>query len=137
MADRNVRAGDADRERVAEALRRHFAEGRLDPDEFDQRLSAAFRAKTMGELGDLVADLPQDVVGYALPVPVRDPAPVRRRAPASAQVAAWVTASAVCWTIWLIILVVGGGQAQGVWPLWVSGPWGAVLLARWINGWRT
>ncbi|MFE2743156.1 DUF1707 domain-containing protein [Streptomyces scopuliridis] len=54
----DTRASDAERERVAERLREAVAEGRLDMEEFDERLEAAFKARTHGELAPLVRDLP-------------------------------------------------------------------------------
>jgi hypothetical protein len=53
------RAADADREAVAEALRIAAGEGRIDLWELDERLGLAYAAKTYGDLGNLVADLPQ------------------------------------------------------------------------------
>jgi DUF1707 SHOCT-like domain len=53
-----LRASDADREQVAERLRQATAEGRLLAEELEQRLGALFRARTYGELDELVADLP-------------------------------------------------------------------------------
>jgi len=53
------RAGDADREAVAERLRVAAGEGRIDLAELDERLDRAYRAKTYGELDVLVADLPE------------------------------------------------------------------------------
>ena len=53
-----MRASDADREQVAERLRNATAEGRLLAHELEQRLGAAFSARTYGELDALVADLP-------------------------------------------------------------------------------
>ncbi|MFI1305465.1 DUF1707 SHOCT-like domain-containing protein [Streptomyces sioyaensis] len=53
-----LRASDADRERVAEILRDAVAEGRLAMEEFDERLEATYRARTYGELEPLTADLP-------------------------------------------------------------------------------
>src|SRR4051794_5444140 len=70
-----VRASDADRERVAAALRRHHLDGRLDTDELQERLGACYAAKTEAELAALVADLP----GAAPPRTVRAGGP--RRAP--------------------------------------------------------
>ncbi|MEU9113446.1 DUF1707 domain-containing protein [Streptomyces sp. NPDC048483] len=60
MTDRipELRAADADRERVAEILRDALAEGRLEMTEFEERLDAAYRARTYGELTPLTADLP-------------------------------------------------------------------------------
>ncbi|MCA6095815.1 DUF1707 domain-containing protein [Streptomyces sp. SCA3-4] len=53
-----MRASDAERERVAEALREAVAEGRLDMEEFEERLEAAYKARTHAELEPLVRDLP-------------------------------------------------------------------------------
>jgi Domain of unknown function (DUF1707) len=55
-----LRASDADRERIAEQLRRHHLDGRLDTDELQERLAACYAARTGGELEPLVADLPGD-----------------------------------------------------------------------------
>lgn len=54
----DMRASDAERERIAERLRDAVAEGRLDMDEFGERLDAAYKARTRGELEPLVRDLP-------------------------------------------------------------------------------
>jgi Domain of unknown function (DUF1707) len=53
-----MRVSDADREAATAELREHFASGRLDSDELDQRLTAAFAAKTGGDLNALFTDLP-------------------------------------------------------------------------------
>ncbi|UNO41837.1 DUF1707 domain-containing protein [Streptomyces sp. MST-110588] len=58
-----LRASDTDRERVAEILREALAEGRLAMEEFDERLDAAYKARTFGELRPLTADLPQSGTG--------------------------------------------------------------------------
>ncbi|MEU9122659.1 DUF1707 domain-containing protein [Streptomyces sp. NPDC048506] len=62
-----LRASDADRERVAEILRDALAEGRLEMAEFDERLEAAYTARTYGELEPLTADLP---TAAAAPAPL-------------------------------------------------------------------
>ncbi|MGW7543392.1 DUF1707 SHOCT-like domain-containing protein [Streptomyces sp. NPDC054770] len=53
-----LRAADADRERVAEILRDALAEGRLDMAEFEERLEATYQARTYGELAPITKDLP-------------------------------------------------------------------------------
>src|SRR6478672_3666039 len=53
-----LRASDADRERAADRLRRAAAEGRLLTDELEQRLEAAFSARTYAQLDAVLADLP-------------------------------------------------------------------------------
>lgn len=59
MARRSaLRASDADRERVADRLRQATAEGRLLAEELEERLGAAFSARTYGQLDAIVSDLP-------------------------------------------------------------------------------
>lgn len=53
-----IRIGDAERDAVMVALHDHFAEGRLDRPELDERLEAVLTAKTRGDLRTLVRDLP-------------------------------------------------------------------------------
>lgn len=53
-----VRASDADRDAAAETLSLAFAEGRLSAAEHDERVCAAYGARTLGELAGLTADLP-------------------------------------------------------------------------------
>jgi hypothetical protein len=60
--DPNLRAADADREATGERLRRHHAEGRLDTEEFQERIDRCYQAKTVGELEQLVSDLPPEQI---------------------------------------------------------------------------
>lgn len=55
---RRVRAGHGDRERAVRLLSDHFAEGRLDPEEFDRRATDAFAAVYVDQLRGLFDDLP-------------------------------------------------------------------------------
>ncbi|WP_280688043.1 DUF1707 domain-containing protein [Kitasatospora sp. GAS204B] len=57
-AEAELRASDADREKIAELLRDAYAEGRLTVDEHAERIEAAYSAKTLGELAPLTRDLP-------------------------------------------------------------------------------
>ncbi|MFI7384375.1 DUF1707 domain-containing protein [Streptomyces sp. NPDC049813] len=54
----DLRASDADRDRIADILREALAEGRLDAQEHAERIDGVYRAKTLGELEPLVRDLP-------------------------------------------------------------------------------
>ncbi|MFI1762105.1 DUF1707 domain-containing protein [Streptomyces sp. NPDC020800] len=63
-----LRASDADREQVAEVLRDALAEGRLDMGEFEERLEAAYKARTYAELAPITRDLPAS--GAVAPPPV-------------------------------------------------------------------
>ena len=57
-ADQHIRVSDADRNAVAEQLGAHYADGRLDQAEFDERISRTMAAKTRGDLTGLFDDLP-------------------------------------------------------------------------------
>src|SRR4051812_50002415 len=58
MALPEHRASDAEREAAADRLRVAAGDGRLDPDELEQRLEQAYAARTVGELTELTRDLP-------------------------------------------------------------------------------
>jgi hypothetical protein len=53
-----LRASDAERENALRALAAHYADGRLDRSEFDERADTALAARTQPELRALFADLP-------------------------------------------------------------------------------
>jgi hypothetical protein len=55
-----LRAGDKDRQRVVEELGKHFGEGRLTIQEFDDRVVRAHASVYLDELPALTADLPRD-----------------------------------------------------------------------------
>jgi len=63
-----LRVGTAEREQAAAALGEHFAAGRLEVDEYDERVARAYAAKTAAELAGLFTDLPR-------PAPASPPAP--------------------------------------------------------------
>lgn len=67
----HIRAGDADRDRVAGVLSTAYTEGRLSKEEYDDRLDAALSARTYADLDHVVSDLP-------VPVPVPTVTPVAR-----------------------------------------------------------
>jgi hypothetical protein len=58
MPEPHLRAADADRSAVADVLGTHMSAGRLSVDEYDERLTRAYAARTYGELDELTADLP-------------------------------------------------------------------------------
>lgn len=65
QAPRDLRASDADRDRVLAMLAEAVSDGRLTPDEHADRVQRACTARTLGELADLTTDL---VVASAQPV---------------------------------------------------------------------
>ena len=60
IRDPDLRASDADRDATADRLRQHHTDGRIDAEEFQERLDKCFAAKTVGELAALTRDLPAD-----------------------------------------------------------------------------
>jgi hypothetical protein len=144
MDDRQrMRASDADRQEAIERLRTALDEGRLKMDEYLERMGLASEAVTYGDLAPLYADLPETG-----PVARREPgAPPAAQPPAASQAAAVSRRGfaglpaplKVLWTIWgaivsvnlVVWVLVSATTAQLIypWPLWVAGPWGAVLLA--------
>lgn len=65
-SESRMRASDRDRDRTAEQLREHHAAGRLDAEEFADRLDKVYQARTIGDLDELTADLPS-IDRYPLP----------------------------------------------------------------------
>jgi Domain of unknown function (DUF1707) len=55
----DLRASDAERHQIAQLLGEHYADGRLDESELEDRLAEAMSAKTRWQLSSLVADLPR------------------------------------------------------------------------------
>ena len=137
--DPSLRAADADRDAVADRLRTAHAEGRLTVEEFGERLDAAFAARTMGELAGLTADLPAERARVARTGDEADASsevvPAAHWAGLRAGWGAWATAVLVTSAIWLIVTV-SDGDVRFFWPIWVAGPWGAVLVARTVFGYR-
>lgn len=87
----DVRASDAEREAVVDRLRAHFAEGRLDHAELEERVEAAYRAKMRSELDGLLADLPAVA-------PLQPPLLRRSRRPPTVHFSA--TRSGGRWSTW-------------------------------------
>ena len=133
-----MRASDADRDRVAAALREHCAQGRIGVDELNDRLDRVYRARTLGDLQKVTSDLPEEDM-YELPVPAyRRSTPARRvsggvyRARMRAGWATYASVNLVCIVIWLLTVVSGGSAYP--WWIWVAGPWGALMLAGQLFG---
>jgi hypothetical protein len=64
-----VRASDADRDRIVDALAAASAEGRLTLEEYAERSEAALAARTLGDLAGLTADLPAAPQSDAVAIP--------------------------------------------------------------------
>jgi DUF1707 SHOCT-like domain len=120
-----MRASDRDRQQVVDRLRSALEDGRLTMDEYVGRMEAAYKAATYGDLVPLCADLPVSPPVIA--------------GPQTAAGAGLPTVLKILWTIWLTAVSVNvvvwalvsgtGGHLAYPWPVWVAGPYGAVLFA--------
>ncbi|WP_306370892.1 DUF1707 domain-containing protein [Nocardiopsis sp. CC223A] len=127
----STRTSDADRDRVAQLLQEHFAQGRLDHEEFTERLGRAYKARTVDELDVVTHDLPErDLAEVRGAVPRREE---RTAAPVltlrdPALMVPWMLYAGVnvlCFVIWLILFLTTDYDYP--WFLWVLGPWGIVM----------
>ncbi len=107
------RISTAERQRAIDQLRHHTGEGRLDLDEFGDRVTTVLEAHRAGELAAVLDGLP----------PVTPPAE-RRRQVRHATLAAfgpYLAVMALLLTIWLVS---GAGY---FWPIWPMLGWGIPL----------
>jgi hypothetical protein len=127
QGDQHIRVSDAERAEVADKLAQHFADGRLDQAEYDERVGRAMSAKTRADLTALFDDLPGTGAptgggpgqaqgsfadtGYGV-----SPAWRRRRRHPILFVALVVIG------VWVALHIVGGALSWGFWP-WAFGPW--------------
>jgi hypothetical protein len=143
-----LRASDQDRQEVVDQLRAAVGDGRLQLDEYMDRMSQAYQAVTLADLAPLCADLPASAR-----VAERGPAPATAAAPVTGawrrSIAGLPCVLRVMWSIWLIavsinvvvwlLVTVTTGHLVYPWPLWVAGPYGAALFAisAAVSGFRT
>lgn len=126
-----IRASHADREAVIARLNTAFAEGRLDVGELDERVAAAYDAKTLGDLRPLTRDLPTSASTARAVEPARSdaaPRPVDSSRPADwVRWVRWGVPSAVAvnFMIWGIVCVATGS--------WIF-PWWLFFLIPWVAG---
>jgi hypothetical protein len=114
---RRMRASDADRAATAERLRQHYTEGRLDAQEYDERIDRCYAAKTVGELDELFVDLPRSAPrepeperGYGGYRGYRGGLPPWRFAAIAAVIAALIVVSCVTgahlfWLAWPLFFI--------------------------------
>lgn len=131
-----MRASDADRDAVAQRLASALSEGRLDLQEYEERLDRTMSAKTHGELVPLTADLPVEQEQPAQ-VPAQQgstdvdersagPAAVRRKH--LNEWRDWAGGATIMIGIWGVTSVMAGGF-HAFWPAIPLGIWAVILLA--------
>jgi hypothetical protein len=124
MDDKPILASDAEREGCAARLRRAAIEGRIDISELDQRLAAAYGARTRLDLAALTADLPRSPGTRASLRPVR--------AGRTLRLVAW--SGAVVNASLLALWLGDAGPMRDVVVFGITGfdvPWPAFLLVAW------
>jgi hypothetical protein len=127
--DPSIRISDSDRDAVAKALGRYAAEGRLTFAELEARIDTVYAARTYGELSPLLADLPQtSEVNRLGTAKARSE---RRQGRRVGKGVSYVMASGMFWAIWGISVATSSHHnLDGLWPLWLTVPWGFALLRR-------
>lgn len=119
-----VRIGDAEREQALTALGEHFAAGRLSKDEFDERSTAAWAARTSADLAPLFSDLPT----------LTPAAPPRPRRPAQRR--AWRVGFGLWWVFVLMMVLAMVGEVPWIAVAIFAGLWWTGLFAglhRWVH----
>jgi hypothetical protein len=123
----DMRVSDDERQEVAERLRTALGEGRLELDEYDQRVQSAYQAKTYRDLVPLTADLPD----VPMPMP-----PVQGRVREEQQSAhpnrtvALLSVVFVFIGLSVLLSVASGGVLVPFWPLFIFGFWGLARSGR-------
>ncbi|MFD5513493.1 DUF1707 domain-containing protein [Streptomyces sp. NPDC059761] len=107
-----LRASDADRDRVVERLRDAVAEGRIDMEEFEERLEVAYTSKTYAELEPLTRDLPAPG-GHPMPLAASAPAP----AAADGSWASRIGGGGVPASASAAVAVMSSFQRKGTWTV--------------------
>ncbi|WP_067827213.1 DUF1707 SHOCT-like domain-containing protein [Nocardia inohanensis] len=126
-----TRASDAERAQVADLLGRHLTDGRLDLTEYNERVAQVYNTPTREDLNLVLKDLPK-----LAKTPASPGKPARFPIWQQIEGSAWVGVGLLCLFIWAAISV-AAGEFTYPWPLWVIGPWGAVLVFRVVMGWES
>jgi hypothetical protein len=112
-----LRLSDTERERALEALKTHYAEGRLSTEELEARVEKVCRSDTRREVATHLRDVPLRGVRWLIVSRVQRFQRGLRRV----HVAAYATANASLVGIWAL-------TGQGVfWPAWLLIPSTALL----------
>ncbi len=123
-ANARLRASDRDRDVVNDLLGTAYSEGRLTPEELDERSDQVTRSKTLGELPAIIDDLVlrSDLV----PTRARDyraEAEHRYRQQLQSAFFGFLTPTLICWAIWFFT-----GADTFPWPIFVTIVSGGRLL---------
>ena len=105
----HIRASDADREQVIDALKDAFVQGRLTKDELSVRAGRALVSRTYAELTAITADV-VSIPAWLTEARPRRPARAPARKPVSKKAVAWATCMILLPpTVWAAFLTYSGG----------------------------
>ncbi|WP_069161751.1 DUF1707 SHOCT-like domain-containing protein [Nocardia altamirensis] len=127
-----TRASNAERDKVVRLLARHLEDGRIDLAEYDERTAQVYKTTTKDDLQLVLTDLPK-----------LSKEPAGQQASAT-RIPIWQKIEGTSWLgVSLLVLAIWGAISLSVgeftypWPIWVIGPWGAVLVFRMLTGWES
>ncbi len=125
----SLRVSDAERQGVVERLNAAFAEGRLEMAELEERVAAAYAAKTVGDLRPLILDLPLERSTEL--APARPAGRVERSQGdgTGSAVAAMTGVFLVNVLIWAAVSV-GNRELIYFWPVWLLIPLIFTIVGR-------
>ena len=111
--DPNMRVSNAERTEVADRLSKHYGDGRLDEDEFNERLDRAMKAKTQADLHGIFADLPDSPPEMSRPEEPKTVVPQRRQRSLFGRVVFIVLAVVIISSLWHAVMNPFWGLATG------------------------
>jgi len=133
QADPNMRVSHAERTEVADRLSKHYGDGRLDEEEFNERLDRAMKAKTQSDLDGLFDDLPEPEAARPVARPNPQPRPPGPRQFPRIAFLALVVILAIMVGQWLAHPFVF--PFAGFWPIGFHIPWLLIGIAVFV-WWR-
>jgi hypothetical protein len=109
-----LRASDADRDVVNDLLGTAYAEGRLTPEELDERTDRVTTSRTLGDLPSIIDDLVAATPALRPRGDLRAEAEHRYRQHRQNALFGFLTPTLICWAIW------AAAGAGFPWPIFVT-----------------
>ena len=123
----NLRVSHAERTEVADSLSKHYGDGRLDEEEFNERLDRAMKAKTQSDLDGLLDDMPNTGVPKEV-----EPQMFRTRRPLLPRILLIIVIVLLASALWHAVTAPFWAFGGGVFIPWVV--IGVVALLLWRSG---
>jgi hypothetical protein len=110
-----LRASDADRDVVSDVLGTAYAEGRLTPEELDERSDQVTQSRMLGDLPPIIDDLVAATPALTPHGGLRAEAEHRYRQQRQNALFGFLTPTLICWAIWAATMF-----GQFPWPVIVT-----------------